>query len=233
MITLSVDDQQDVTLLMKRMLTRIDPNGTHMTASNMNEALEKLSDRVQILFLDIEMPGLNGIEAADMLKNKYKRLNVVFVTGHPEYSLAAHGVHPSGFLSKPIDEDDICRELENLRYPISKEPIITVQCKPFAIFIGGEPFDFTSVQTKELFAYLVYKSGAICSNEELLDVFFGGDLNKKGRLRQLVMDMRNTIEASGSYGLFVKKYGRIGVDPNAVNVVGDLEDIGRFFIFEN
>lgn len=32
MITLSVDDQQEVTNLMKRMLTKIDPKGTHMTA---------------------------------------------------------------------------------------------------------------------------------------------------------------------------------------------------------
>ncbi len=70
MITLSVDDQQDITLLMKKMLTRIDPKGTHMTAANMDEALKMLSDRVQVIFLDIEMKGLKGIEAADLLSKK-------------------------------------------------------------------------------------------------------------------------------------------------------------------
>ena len=72
MITLSVDDQQSVTDLMIYMLIKIDPNGTHMRASNMEQAMQLLSDDVQILFLDIEMPGTNGIDAVPMLKEKYK-----------------------------------------------------------------------------------------------------------------------------------------------------------------
>lgn len=68
MITLYVDDQQEVTNLMKRMLTKIDPKGTHMTAANMDEAFKLLSDEVQIIFLDIEMPGLSGIEASNLLQ---------------------------------------------------------------------------------------------------------------------------------------------------------------------
>lgn len=75
---------------MKKMLGRIDPRGRHMTASNMDEAFALLSDEVQVIFLDIEMQGLKGIEAADLLGKKYPRLNIIFVTGHPEYSLSAH-----------------------------------------------------------------------------------------------------------------------------------------------
>ena len=73
MITLSVDDQKSVTNLMLYMLNRIDPNGTHMSASNMKQAMELLNDEVQILFLDIEMPGMNGIDAVPVLKEKYKK----------------------------------------------------------------------------------------------------------------------------------------------------------------
>ncbi len=76
MITLSVDDQQEVTNLMKKMLTKIDPNGTHMTAANMDEAFVLLSDEVQIIFLDIEMPGLSGLEAADLLQNLTADLSI-------------------------------------------------------------------------------------------------------------------------------------------------------------
>ena len=60
-----------------------------------------------------------------------------------------------------------------------------------------------------------------------------GELNKKGRLRQLVMDMRNSIEAFGNYELFIKRYGRIGIDPKAINIIGNPEDIGKFFKWNN
>ena len=230
MITLSVDDQQEVTNLMKKMLTNIDPRGTHLTASNMDEAFGLLSDDVQIIFLDIEMPGLSGLEAADLLQKRYKKLNVVFVTGHPEYSFPAHSVHPSGFLAKPVDEQDIRRELMHLRFPIetSKSPL-KVQCSPFAIFVGDKLFDFKSDRTIELFAYLVYKNGAFCTNGELISVLWDGNIDKNGRLRQLIMDMRDCLKEIGAEYIIIKKYGKIGINNNLIEFEGDKQKIAEEF----
>ena len=69
MITISVDDQRDVLTLMKKMLSEIDPQVTHLNAENMDDAFKILSDEAQIIFLDIEMPGINGIEAAALLQS--------------------------------------------------------------------------------------------------------------------------------------------------------------------
>ena len=230
MITLSVDDQQEVTNLMKKMLTNIDPKGTHMTALNMDEAFGLLSDDVQIIFLDIEMPGLSGLEAADLLQKRYKRLNVIFVTGHPEYSFDAHGVHPSGFLAKPVDEQDIRKELIHLRFPIEtpKSPL-KVQCSPFAVFAGDKPFVFKSDRTLELFAYLVYRNGAFCTNGELISVLWEGNMAKNGRLRQLVMDMRDCLKEVGAENIIIKKYGRIGINNNLIEFDGDKQKIADEF----
>ena len=75
MITLSIDDQPEITMLMRRMLTSIDPGGIHMTASDINEARDLLTDDVQIIFLDIEMPGLNGIDFAKRIAEGKKKEN--------------------------------------------------------------------------------------------------------------------------------------------------------------
>lgn len=226
MITLSVDDQHEVLTLMQKMLTDIDPQGTHLTAGSMDEAFDLLTQEVQIIFLDIEMAGLNGIEAADLLQKKYPRLNVIFVTGHPEYSLSAHEVFPSGFLTKPVDEQDIRRALSHLRYPIEHtEAMLTVRCSPFALFIGDKPFDFKSSRTIELFAYLVYKNGAFVTNGELLGIMWEGNTDKDSRLRQLIMDMRGCLNEIGAGNIVVKKYGKIGLDMQAMRCVGDLKDI--------
>lgn len=226
MITLSVDDQQEVLLLMQKMLTDIDPRGTHLTANNMDEAFGLLSDKVQIIFLDIEMPGLNGIEAARLLQKKYPYLNVIFVTGHPEYSLSAHDVFPSGFLTKPVDEQDIRRAISHLRFPVAdaKRPL-RIRCSPFTVFVNGIPFDFKSIKTSELFAYLVYKNGAFCSNGELLGVLWDGNNDKSGRLRQLIMDMRSSLEEAGVENVVLKKYGRTGIDMSLVSFDGKARDI--------
>ncbi len=230
MITLSVDDQQEVTNLMKKMLTKIDPNGTHLTASNMDEAFALLSDEVQIIFLDIEMPGLSGLEAADILQKRYKKLNVVFVTGHPEYSFPAHSVHPSGFLAKPVDEQDILRELKHLRYPIEEQKSqLRVRCSPFAVFVGDKLLGFKSDRTMELFAYLVYRNGAICTNGELLGVLWEGNADKNGRLRQLTMDMRDCLREIGAEDIIIKKYGKIGINTNLIEIEGDKTKIAEEF----
>ena len=226
MITLSVDDQREVLELMQKMLKDIDPQGTHMVAENMEEAFDLLSDQVQIIFLDIEMAGLNGIEAADLLQKKYPKLNVVFVTGHPEYSLSAHEVFPSGFLTKPVDEQDIRRALSHLRYPVEQTTAaLTVRCNPFALFVGEKPFDFKSSRTIELFAYLVYKNGAFVTNGELLGILWDGNTDKDSRLRQLIMDMRNCLNEIGAGNIIIKKYGKIGLDMKALHCIGDLKEI--------
>lgn len=222
MNTLSVDDQKAATDLMLFMLNRIDPNGTHRSASNMEEALALMNDDVQIIFLDIEMPGINGIDITPVLKEKYKKLNIIYITGHPEYIFDAVGMHPSGFLTKPVTEADIIRELSELRFPPeSLKCPLRVQCSPFALFVGDKPFDFGRGRTIELFAYLIYKEGGFCTNGELLGILWGGDPDKQGHLRQLVLDLRKCLREIGAEHIIVKKYGKIGVDMKAVQYAGE------------
>lgn len=230
MITISVDDQRDVLTLMKKMLSEIDPQGTHLNAENMDDAFKILSDEAQIIFLDIEMPGINGIEAAALLQKKYPRLNVIFVTGHPEYSLSAHGVFPSGFLTKPVDEKDIRHAISHLRFPVEQTAsALTVRCDPFALFVGDKPFDFKSKRTIELFAYLVYQNGSYVTNGELLGILWEGRTDRDSRLRQLIMDMRACLNEIGAGNIVVKKYGKIGLDMNALRCIGDPKDIASQF----
>ncbi len=233
MITLSVDDQQDITELMKKILTRIDPGGIHLTASNSEQTLRILEEyEVQIIFLDIELSGDNGIMIADAIKERYRNINIVFVTGHSEYSLEAFGVHPSGFLTKPVTEKDIIRELEHLRFPLkTAKSLLTVQCSPFALFLDKEPFEFGRDRTIELFAYLVYRQGAFCSNGELLGILWDGNPNKQGHLRQFVLDMKKSLADIGAEYVIKKKYGKLSIDIEALHIEGDPDMINEEFLW--
>lgn len=230
MITISVDDHPSAAAYMNKLLKRIDPDGTHLTAANMDEAQTLITDETQIAFLDIEMPGMGGIEAADMLQKQYRRLNIVFVTGHPEYGYQAHDVFPSAFLTKPISEADIRRALEHLRIPLDTPAVkMRVQCSPFSMSANGKPFEFSRKHTSELFAYLVYRNGAFCSNDELIDLLWDGERDKQSNLRQLVMDMRVGLAKIGAENILLKKYGKTAVDPGEILIEGNAGDIPECF----
>ena len=226
MITLSVDDQKDSLELMRYMLTQIDPNGTHYIAVNTDDAFKLLNNSFDIIFLDIEMPGMNGLDAALVIGEKYPKLNIVFVTGYPEYSLPAYQAYPVDFIVKPPREKDIVRVLKHLHYPL-KNKKIKVRCSPFSVFCNDVMFDFKSTQTTELFAYLVYKNGALCSNGELLGILWAGDFSKSTRLRQLVSDMRTSFGEIGAESMLIKKYGKVGLNVKMIDIDGNTDDIAK------
>lgn len=78
------------------------------------EELEKL--RPDVLFTDIRMPGYNGLELLEKLKEKRLDMKVVFVTGYADFEYAQTALRLGAFdyLLKPIDEEKLGEVLERL-----------------------------------------------------------------------------------------------------------------------
>ena len=228
MITLSVDDSPSVTVIMTALMNRIDPGGTHLSASSAAEAFEILSaQKADVVFLDVEMPGMNGIEAAQRIRDDFPETNVIFITGYKEYAYEAYQVFASGFLCKPVREKDVRTALENLRYPLKKEEVpetqpgkLRVQCfGSFGVFSGGDQVVFSRAKTLELFAYLVFRRGVMCTNGELVGILWGdepADDNKFSYLRKLIKDLRDTLRAIGAEDVIKKEWNCIGVHTDKI-----------------
>ena len=73
---------------------------------------------VAFVFLDIELARSSGLELCRQMLALRPHTNVVFLTAYPEYSIDAWNVGASGFLLKPLDADEVRRELSRLRYPV-------------------------------------------------------------------------------------------------------------------
>ena len=72
------------------------------------------SNPVDVAFLDIEMPEMNGIELARRLKKADRNIRLIFVTAYEQYALQAFGVDAIGYLLKPYDREDIKKQLVEL-----------------------------------------------------------------------------------------------------------------------
>lgn len=77
------------------------------------ETLYKFMDenRFDLIFLDIDMGEVSGLEAAERIMAKYPDTEIVFLTGHREFANEAFDVEAAGYIVKPIDEKKLERVL--------------------------------------------------------------------------------------------------------------------------
>ena len=76
------------------------------------------SNRVDIAFVDIELFNESGLVLAQQLSAVNPRTNIIFLTGHTEYTADALRQHCSGYLLKPLTPEKIKTEIAHLRYPV-------------------------------------------------------------------------------------------------------------------
>ena len=82
-------------------------------AANAAEAIE-LAHGCDALFLDIEMPGASGIDAARLVRGGAESPAIVFVTAHAEHAVDAFAVEAFDYLLKPVDPARLARVVERL-----------------------------------------------------------------------------------------------------------------------
>ena len=103
---LAVDDEAPALDELAYLLGRHPCIGQVFRAGDATSALRELNLRaIDAVFLDINMPGLSGIELAGVLANYSQRPAIVFVTAHDDKAVAAFDVGAVDYLLKPIRED--------------------------------------------------------------------------------------------------------------------------------
>ncbi|NDY72755.1 response regulator [Desulfobacter hydrogenophilus] len=111
---LIVDDEKDFVEMFSLRLTR---QGEKVSAVySGQEALDLLEKtKIDVVILDIRMPGMDGIETLKKIKASYPLVEVILLTGHGSTETAVEGMKEGAFdyLMKPADFDDISEKLTN------------------------------------------------------------------------------------------------------------------------
>jgi len=114
-------------------------------AASAAEALTLARDTAfDVVFLDVEMPGLSGVDAAALVRERRDPPAVVFVTAHDRYAVDAFAVEAFDYLVKPVDPERLARAVERLRERTS-ENALPVEKIPVVSAGGTELLDFDQV----------------------------------------------------------------------------------------
>ncbi len=219
-----VDDEQMAIENLKMKLASDDRIESVETFRSPIKALDYVKDHpIEIAFLDINMPVMDGLAMAKEIKEIKPECAIVFVTGYSEYSVEAYKMHVSGYLMKPASAEDIKNEIDfaietmEAIHPAGDSPL-RIQCfGNFEVFVNGRPAEFKYSKTKELFAYLVSLKGKMATNDELCGVLWEGEeitMSKKSYFRNMVADLTNVLKTAGKPDVLVRQRSSMCIAPD-------------------
>ena len=206
MIAIAVDDEA---LMLGALVAAVDASPDIRAVekfSDCEEALEYVRNNyVDVAFLDINMRGMGGLALAERIIEARPDCKIVFCTGYEEYAIPAFKLHVSGYLLKPISAEDVQTEIDNIKAVRKKEKTLTVKCfGNFEVYAKNEKVVFKRLKSKELFAFLVDRNGAGMTAKQICAVLFpedAEDAKNAAYLRQLVLDLKNTLKSVGAEGV--------------------------------
>jgi two-component system, LytTR family, response regulator LytT len=113
---LLVDDEEPARSELRYLLAAHEDVDVVGEAATAGEALTLgVGLRPDVVFLDVEMPGLSGLEAAPLVRERRQAPAVVFVTAHDRYAVEAFAVEAFDYLLKPVDPERLARVVARLR----------------------------------------------------------------------------------------------------------------------
>ncbi|TLS48521.1 response regulator [Paenibacillus antri] len=167
-----------------------------------------LDHDVDVAFLDIHLPEVNGVELAERLLERKPKLNVVFCTAYDEYAIKAFELNALDYLMKPVGKERLAVTLQRiqerlggdadsgasatapLRMKLFQQVLIEADGKPLA------PIRWRTAKAQELFLYLLQHRGQLVRKSALVELLWPEyEPNKAfSQLYTAVYHIRKTLE---------------------------------------
>ena len=226
-----VDDERllmEDTLALCRGLTMVDEALGFTRPADALRWLE--TERVDLALLDIDMPGMNGIELAAAMREKQPEIQILFLTGYAQYALEAYAVHPTGYLLKPVKAEKLAAEIAYaFRYvePKKAPRVVARTFGNFDLLVDGKPIAFNYAKCKELLAYLIDRQGSSVTRREAFAILWENrdyDRPMQKQLDVIIRSLRATLTEHGVGELFEIRNAAMRVDPEQLTC-----DAWRYF----
>ena len=171
---------------------------------------------VDFAVLDIDMPGMSGIELARELRAIRSDIIIVFATAHTKFAVEALKMKADYMIFKPFDREDIIDVLERAKLFRQRQKK-RYRFHTFGLFdmeVDGVPVKFRSGKAKELMALCVYLNGRPLSIHDMVEKLWGdeaADSPENTGYRRTIKELADTMKSCGAEEIFVRERGSIRV----------------------
>ncbi|WP_195574406.1 response regulator [Paenibacillus sp. 1001270B_150601_E10] len=213
-----VDDERLAIKVMEKLLSeqtivagQLEVVGTFQNPAKALEAVQH--ETVDIAFLDIEMPLIDGFHLAEQLLQLKPHLQIVFVTAYKDHAIKAFELNALDYLLKPVNVKRLSVTLERILHYSSKDEGVapsrhasiqpTLCCLQRMQYIDASgvvhEFQWRTLKAPELFAYLIYHRDKTVSKEALIDLLWSEYDTKKSttQLYTAIYQIRKILKSSG------------------------------------
>ena len=159
---LIVDDEAAARSRLRKMLSTHAFALIEGDACDGLEALETIrKHRPQVVFLDIEMPGLGGFELVEALAPEAMPL-IVFVTAYDEHALAAFEANAVAYLLKPVNEDRLANVVARLKQLVVSPGVAAAAATRASAIAGANPKPLNHVLAVQRDGYSLIPLSEVC-----------------------------------------------------------------------
>lgn len=119
------DDNNSIVNEIKKVIESYEKKKVSIKTYNNGEELLDEGEKFDVLFLDIDMPNMDGIEVAKRIRSFDKEVKIIYVTNFTDYKNLAFSVHAFGYLNKPIIKEEIYHQLDEANeYSKQEDPLL-------------------------------------------------------------------------------------------------------------
>ena len=225
---ISVDDDPKCLSLSIDLIESSESVEEALGFTSPSEAFEYLKVHyVPVVFLDIRMPGMDGITLAEKILSIHPKTNIIFLTTYSHYLPKAFSLHASGYCIKPLTKEKLDNEISNLRYSIEEENIgfYAHTFGTFSFYYDGNPVVLSSPLDEEVLAYLFDANGIPRDLDRI-----ARDLEKdKDDIGKAIKSLESTFIDLGEDGILFKTKKGYFLDVSMISsdVQEALKDVDR------
>lgn len=218
---LLVDDEKDIVEFLQYNLEQ---EGFYVvTAYDGKEALEKMSQKPDLIIIDVMMPRMNGYEVCEKLRRmeEYKNIPIVFLTAKSSEIDEVHGLNlgANDFIQKPISPKKLIarvksnlRKIETNQIELSRNQEITlgplvINKEKYTVTLKGKHIVLPKKEF-EILTYLASNPGRVFHRDKILSDIWGSDVYVVERT--IDVHVRKIREKLGSYSDLIETIKGVG-----------------------